>query len=51
MSTDFQRTTLHYIPEDRTLQNHRYENLKSYGTEFIDHQSDYTSLNIFGYIF
>jgi hypothetical protein len=30
MSTDFQRTTRRYIPEDRTLHNHRYENLKSY---------------------
>jgi hypothetical protein len=29
-SVDSQRTTLHYIPEDRTLHNHRCENLKSY---------------------
>jgi hypothetical protein len=29
-SVDFQRTTRSYIPEDRTLHNHRYENLKSY---------------------
>jgi hypothetical protein len=28
-STDFQRTTLRYIPEDSTLHNHRCENLKS----------------------
>jgi hypothetical protein len=27
---DFQRTTQHYIPEDRTLHNHCCENLKSY---------------------
>jgi hypothetical protein len=27
---DFQRTTLRYIPEDGTLDNHRCENLKSY---------------------
>jgi hypothetical protein len=27
---DFQRTTRSYIPEDRALYNHRYENLKSY---------------------
>jgi hypothetical protein len=27
---DFQRTTKCYIPEDRTLTNHRCENLKSY---------------------
>jgi hypothetical protein len=27
---DFQRTTRCYIPEDRTLHNHRYEELKSY---------------------
>jgi hypothetical protein len=29
-SVDFQRATLRYIPEDGTLHNHRYENLKSY---------------------
>jgi hypothetical protein len=29
-SVDFQRTTRRYIPEDRTLHNHRCENLKSY---------------------
>jgi hypothetical protein len=29
-SVDFQRTTWHYIPQDRTLHNHHYENLKSY---------------------
>jgi hypothetical protein len=29
-SVDFQRTTRRYIPEDRTLHNHLYENLKSY---------------------
>jgi hypothetical protein len=28
---DFQRTTRRYIPEDRTLHNHRCENLTSYG--------------------
>jgi hypothetical protein len=27
---DAQRTTLHYIPEDDNLYNHRCENLKSY---------------------
>jgi hypothetical protein len=32
MSVDFQRTTWRYIPEDRTLHNHRCENLKSYET-------------------
>jgi hypothetical protein len=30
MSIDFQRITLRYIPEDRTLHNHKSENLKSY---------------------
>jgi hypothetical protein len=30
MSADFQRTTRPYIPEDRTLYNHRCENLRSY---------------------
>jgi hypothetical protein len=29
-SDGFQRTTRRYIPEDRTLHNHRCENLKSY---------------------
>jgi hypothetical protein len=29
-SMDFRRATWRYIPEDRTLHNHRYENLKSY---------------------
>jgi hypothetical protein len=29
-SVDFQRTTRRYIPEDRTLRNHRCENLISY---------------------
>jgi hypothetical protein len=29
-SVDFQRTTRHYIPEYRTLHNHRCENFKSY---------------------
>jgi hypothetical protein len=29
-SVGFQRTTQYYIPEDRTLHNHRCENLKSY---------------------
>jgi hypothetical protein len=28
-SVDFQRTTWRYIPEDRTLHNHRCENVKS----------------------
>jgi hypothetical protein len=30
ISVGFQRTTQRYIPEDRTLQNHRCENLRSY---------------------
>jgi hypothetical protein len=29
-SVNFQRTTRHYIPEDRTLHNHRCENITSY---------------------
>jgi hypothetical protein len=28
MSVDFQRSAQRYIPEDRTLHNHRRENLK-----------------------
>jgi hypothetical protein len=30
MSADFQQTTQHYIPDDRTLHNHHCENLKFY---------------------
>jgi hypothetical protein len=30
MSVGFQRTTRRYIPEERALHNHLYENLKSY---------------------
>jgi hypothetical protein len=30
MLVDFQWTTWQYIPEDRTLYNHCFENLKSY---------------------
>jgi hypothetical protein len=30
---DFQRTTRHYIPEDRTLNDHSCENLKSYNSK------------------
>jgi hypothetical protein len=34
---DLQWTTRHHIPEDRTLHNHRGENLKSYvGSEDIE---------------
>jgi hypothetical protein len=29
-SVDFQRTTRRYIPEDRTLHEHRCENRRSY---------------------
>jgi hypothetical protein len=36
MSVEFQQTTWRYIPENRTLHNHRCENLKSY-----DHFSAY----------
>jgi hypothetical protein len=36
MSVDFQRTTWLYIPGDRTLPNHRCENLKSdFSVQFI----------------
>jgi hypothetical protein len=30
ISVAFQRTTRHYLPEDRTLHNHCCENLKAY---------------------
>jgi hypothetical protein len=36
-STDFQRTTWSYIPEDGTFHNHRCENLKSI-TDYISTQ-------------
>jgi hypothetical protein len=29
-SVDFQQTTRRYIPEDSTLHNHRFDNLKPY---------------------
>jgi hypothetical protein len=35
MSVNFQRTTQRYIPEDRTLHNHRCENLNSYKGLFL----------------
>jgi hypothetical protein len=34
-SVGFQRTTRRYIPEDKTLHNHRCENLKSYNEIMI----------------
>jgi hypothetical protein len=34
-SVDFQWTTRRYIPEDRTLHNHRFENLKLYKILYI----------------
>jgi hypothetical protein len=34
ISADFQRTTHRCMPEDRTLHNHRCENLKSYSSAF-----------------
>jgi hypothetical protein len=33
-SVDYQRTTRRYAPEDRTLHNHRCENIKFYGYSF-----------------
>jgi hypothetical protein len=42
-SVDFQRTTRCYIPEDRTLHNHRCENLKSYTSKF---HSRVTGMNL-----
>jgi hypothetical protein len=34
-SVDFQRTTRRYIPEHRTLHNHRCENLKYYSEDIM----------------
>jgi hypothetical protein len=33
MQADFKQTTWRYFPEDRSLHNHNYENLKSYIVE------------------
>jgi hypothetical protein len=35
MMVDFQRIIWHYFPEDRTLHNHRCENLKSYAASAL----------------
>jgi hypothetical protein len=40
-SVDFQRTTCLYIPEDRTLHNHRCDNLRSYKSILICHRFFY----------
>jgi hypothetical protein len=42
---DFQRTTWYYIPEDSTLHNHRYENLKSYVAYYHISFEDETMFN------
>jgi hypothetical protein len=34
-SVDIQRTTRRYIPEDKTLHNHRCEDLKSYNIVLV----------------
>jgi hypothetical protein len=39
-SVYFQRTTQFYIPEDRTLYNHRSENFKSYYYDFVGAKYD-----------
>jgi hypothetical protein len=43
-SVDFQRTTQRYNPEDKTLHNHRCENLKSYAVwkKFADVSEEWT---------
>jgi hypothetical protein len=38
-SIDFQRTTLRYISEDRTLHNHRCEKFKSFIMEILCYES------------
>jgi hypothetical protein len=35
-SVDFQQTTRRYIPEDETLRNYRYENLKPYFLQYAN---------------
>jgi hypothetical protein len=47
-SVDFQMTTQRYIPEDRTLHNHRCEKLKSYTVH--DMFTDHNSYNITEYV-
>jgi hypothetical protein len=44
MSVEFQQTTWRYIPEDRTLHNHRCENLKSYIIRFYCQQTVQTKI-------
>jgi hypothetical protein len=42
-SVDFQGNTMRYIPEDRTLYNHRCENLKSYDIKYINNSESISS--------
>jgi hypothetical protein len=39
-SVDFQRATRRYIPEDRTIRNHRCENLKSHIRKVFSWETD-----------
>jgi hypothetical protein len=47
-SVDFHQTTWRYIPEDRTLHNHRCENLKSCTAAKHVHPTLYTDMIILG---
>jgi hypothetical protein len=42
----FQQTTWRYIPEDKTLHNHRCENLKSYISASLSSNSVFPYVNI-----
>jgi hypothetical protein len=47
MAIDFQRTTRLSIPDDRTLHNHRCENLQSYKVYVVlQSKETYTVLNL-----
>jgi hypothetical protein len=40
-TVDFQRATRRYIPEDRTLHDHRRENLESYNPFLLHYKLGY----------
>jgi hypothetical protein len=45
-SVDFERTTRRYIAQDRTLHNHRCENLKFYVKIFISWHSEIQQIGL-----
>jgi hypothetical protein len=49
MSVDFQQTTQSYIPEDRTLNNDRYENIKSHIKSVHEISGSHSDAYLLGY--